>query len=111
MAIWLDKDSKVIVQGMTGATGMKHTKLMLGEAQLQAAQASLAQAVAQRDELQGGAVEAELAAAEAQLAAAVRDQGIANDTHERTMDCRTVRLPDGTRREGCPALRGQSQRS
>ncbi|WP_031477554.1 succinate--CoA ligase subunit alpha [Streptomyces bicolor] len=31
MAIWLDKDSKVIVQGMTGATGMKHTKLMLGD--------------------------------------------------------------------------------
>ncbi|MGF0170734.1 succinate--CoA ligase subunit alpha [Streptomyces sp. Marseille-Q5077] len=31
MAIWLNKDSKVIVQGMTGATGMKHTKLMLGD--------------------------------------------------------------------------------
>ncbi|MEU9332143.1 succinate--CoA ligase subunit alpha [Streptomyces sp. NPDC048290] len=31
MAIWLNKDSKVIVQGVTGATGMKHTKLMLGD--------------------------------------------------------------------------------
>ena len=31
MAIWLNKDSKVIVQGMTGATGMKHTRLMLGD--------------------------------------------------------------------------------
>ncbi|MEU1025042.1 succinate--CoA ligase subunit alpha, partial [Streptomyces sp. NPDC005904] len=31
MAIFLNKDSKVIVQGMTGATGMKHTKLMLGD--------------------------------------------------------------------------------
>lgn len=31
MAIFLTKDSKVIVQGMTGATGMKHTKLMLGD--------------------------------------------------------------------------------
>ncbi|MFI1567069.1 succinate--CoA ligase subunit alpha [Streptomyces sp. NPDC020490] len=31
MAIWLNKDSKVIVQGMTGATGMKHTKLMIGD--------------------------------------------------------------------------------
>ncbi|MBZ6079815.1 succinate--CoA ligase subunit alpha [Streptomyces olivaceus] len=31
MAIWLNKDSKVIVQGMTGATGMKHTKHMLGD--------------------------------------------------------------------------------
>ncbi|MDT0434231.1 MULTISPECIES: succinate--CoA ligase subunit alpha [Streptomyces] len=31
MAIWLNKDSKVIVQGMTGATGQKHTKLMLGD--------------------------------------------------------------------------------
>ncbi|GHJ35089.1 succinate--CoA ligase subunit alpha [Streptomyces sp. TS71-3] len=31
MAIFLTKDSKVIVQGMTGATGMKHTRLMLGD--------------------------------------------------------------------------------
>ncbi|MFD3550190.1 succinate--CoA ligase subunit alpha [Streptomyces sp. NPDC058655] len=31
MAIFLNKDSKVIVQGMTGATGMKHTKLMLAD--------------------------------------------------------------------------------
>ena len=31
MAIWLNEDSKVIVQGMTGSTGMKHTKLMLGD--------------------------------------------------------------------------------
>src|SRR5882757_5907331 len=31
MAIFLTKDSKVIVQGMTGATGLKHTKLMLAD--------------------------------------------------------------------------------
>jgi succinyl-CoA synthetase alpha subunit len=31
MAIFLTKESKVIVQGMTGGTGMKHTKLMLGD--------------------------------------------------------------------------------
>jgi succinyl-CoA synthetase alpha subunit len=31
MAIFLTKDSKVIVQGMTGATGIKHTKLMLAD--------------------------------------------------------------------------------
>lgn len=31
MAIFLTKESKVIVQGMTGATGMKHTKLMLAD--------------------------------------------------------------------------------
>jgi succinyl-CoA synthetase alpha subunit len=29
MAIWLTKDSKVVVQGMTGAEGSKHTKRML----------------------------------------------------------------------------------
>ncbi len=29
MAIFLDQDSKVIVQGMTGAEGMKHTERML----------------------------------------------------------------------------------
>lgn len=31
MAIFLNADSKVIVQGMTGAVGMKHTKLMLAD--------------------------------------------------------------------------------
>ena len=29
MAIWLTKDSRVIVQGMTGAEGSKHTRRML----------------------------------------------------------------------------------
>src|SRR5690606_29500316 len=29
MAIWLNSDSKVIVQGMTGSEGMKHTTRML----------------------------------------------------------------------------------
>ncbi len=29
MAIWLTKDSKVVVQGMTGSEGMKHTRRML----------------------------------------------------------------------------------
>ncbi len=32
MAIFLNADSKVVVQGMTGGVGMKHTKLMLGDA-------------------------------------------------------------------------------
>ncbi|MFC7491432.1 MULTISPECIES: succinate--CoA ligase subunit alpha [unclassified Knoellia] len=31
MAIFLNADSKVIVQGMTGAVGMKHTRLMLAD--------------------------------------------------------------------------------
>ncbi|MDQ2851622.1 succinate--CoA ligase subunit alpha [Dermatophilaceae bacterium Sec6.4] len=31
MAIFINADSKVVVQGMTGAVGMKHTKLMLGD--------------------------------------------------------------------------------
>lgn len=30
MAIFLNKDSKVIVQGMTGSEGQKHTRRMLG---------------------------------------------------------------------------------
>ena len=29
MAIWLTKDSKVIVQGVTGSEGSKHTRRML----------------------------------------------------------------------------------
>jgi succinyl-CoA synthetase alpha subunit len=30
MAIWLDKSSKIIVQGMTGSEGSKHTRRMVG---------------------------------------------------------------------------------
>ena len=29
MSIYLNKDSKIIVQGMTGSEGMKHTRRML----------------------------------------------------------------------------------
>ncbi|HEY1484815.1 MAG TPA: succinate--CoA ligase subunit alpha, partial [Micromonosporaceae bacterium] len=29
MAIWLTKDSKVIVQGITGSEGTKHTRRMV----------------------------------------------------------------------------------
>ena len=29
MSIWLDDNSKIIVQGMTGSEGMKHTRRML----------------------------------------------------------------------------------
>ncbi len=29
MAIFLDENSKIIVQGMTGSEGMKHTRRML----------------------------------------------------------------------------------
>ena len=31
MTIFINKDSRVIVQGMTGSVGGKHTKLMLGD--------------------------------------------------------------------------------
>ena len=30
MSIWLDQRSKVIVQGMTGAEGRRHTQRMFG---------------------------------------------------------------------------------
>ena len=29
MAIWLNEDSKILVQGMTGSEGAKHTRLMV----------------------------------------------------------------------------------
>ena len=29
MAIWLNEDSKILVQGMTGSEGTKHTRLMV----------------------------------------------------------------------------------
>ncbi|HEY4688225.1 MAG TPA: HlyD family efflux transporter periplasmic adaptor subunit, partial [Anaerolineae bacterium] len=47
---------------------------------------------------------ADIAAAEAALASAQAQQKVALDTHDKTMQCVTVTLPNGTQQEVCPGL-------
>jgi HlyD family secretion protein len=74
------------------------------EANLRAAEAQLSAAVADRDRLLKGASQAELAAAEAELAAAQADQRAAEDLHNMTMKCKTVKLPTSEEMLICPGL-------
>ncbi|MCP4543193.1 MAG: HlyD family efflux transporter periplasmic adaptor subunit [Chloroflexi bacterium] len=56
------------------------------EAQLEAVRAALSQTMAQRDELAGGAIEADIAAAQAGLRAAQAEQLVARDAHDDVHD-------------------------
>jgi HlyD family secretion protein len=88
----------------------------LYEANVRAMEARVAVASANRDLSLSGAGAAQIAATEAQVASATAQQKSAFDVHERTMDCFTVKLPDGARlpdgtvlkesveRTICPAL-------
>jgi HlyD family secretion protein len=66
------------------------------EANLAAAQAQVSAAAADRDQVSAGPDEGQIADAEAQLASATAQQKSAFDMHERTMNCRTFKLPAGT---------------
>jgi HlyD family secretion protein len=74
------------------------------EANLRASQAQVSAAVANREQLTAGANAGQIAAAEAQVASTTAQQKSAEDMHERTLTCREVNLPDGTKKTICPAL-------
>lgn len=74
------------------------------EAQLDATEAVIAQATAQRDQLTGSASEAQIAAAQAERASAQAQRTQAYNLHEQTMECFTFKLPDGDKKTVCPAL-------
>jgi HlyD family secretion protein len=74
------------------------------QANLRTAQANLQLAMIQLEQITDGATSAEIAAAEAQVASAFVQQKVARDTHDQTMKCQTVTLPDGKKKEVCPAL-------
>ena len=76
----------------------------VARANLRTAEANVQLAMIQRDQIADGATAAEIAAAEAQLASALVQQKVARDTHDQTMKCQTVSLPDGKKKEICPAL-------
>jgi len=83
--------------------GPRPEEVATAEANLQAAQAQVSAAAANRDQLEGGASDAQIAAAEADLASAITQQKIAEDTHDRTMECVTFTW-QGQERTICPAL-------
>jgi len=74
------------------------------EAQVEAAEAVLSQATARRDQLRAGTTAAEIAAARAQVTAAQAEQLAAYETHEDTMECFNVTMPDGNKKKICPLL-------
>jgi HlyD family secretion protein len=84
--------------------GPDEDQVETAEANLRAVEASVWLAAIQRDQIADGASAAEIAAAEAQLASALVQQKIARDTHDQTLKCQTVTLPDGRKQEVCPGL-------
>jgi RND family efflux transporter MFP subunit len=84
--------------------GARPEEVMATEANLRAMQAQVSAAAANLDQLESGASDAQVAAAEADLASSMAQQKVAYDTHERTMKCVKIPLPDGSKRKICPAL-------
>lgn len=84
--------------------GARPEEVAAAEAGLQAAQAQVSGAAATRDQLEAGPTAAQIASVEAQVASVMAQQKIAQDTHDQTMQCFTVTMPDGKKKEICPAL-------
>jgi len=85
-------------------TGPRPEEVAAAEANLAAAQGALNASTAERQRSEAGSTEAEIAAAEAQVASALTQQKVAQDRHDDTMKCRTVKLPNGKKKKICPAL-------
>jgi HlyD family secretion protein len=83
--------------------GPRPEEVAAAEANLRAVQAQVSAAAANRDQVEGGANDAQIAAAEADLASAIKQQKLAEDTHDMTMKCFTFTWM-GQERKICPAL-------
>jgi len=84
--------------------GPQPEEVAAAEANLAASQAALTAAAAERQRVQAGALDAEIAAAEAQVASALSQQKSAQITHDNTMECHRITMPDGSRKKVCPGL-------
>jgi multidrug resistance efflux pump len=84
--------------------GAQADQIDAAEQAVHAAEANVATAEAQLAQLQAGARSADIAAATAAVAQAAAQLKIAQDTHDKTMECVTVTLPNGSQQEVCPAL-------
>src|SRR3990172_1612383 len=78
---------------------------------VRAAEANVAAAEAQLAQLQAGARSADIAAAEAVIAQAAAQLKIAQDTHDKTMECVTVTSPGGSQQEVCPGLGAREEQA
>jgi HlyD family secretion protein len=78
--------------------------LAIAEANLAGAEAAISQAEAQKAQLLAGPTAGQIAAAQSQVTSARSQQKVAEETHNRTLECFTITLPDGGERETCPAL-------
>jgi HlyD family secretion protein len=85
-------------------SGPRDAELAARMASVASAQAQVDVSQANLDQLSAGAGGAQIAAAEADLASAQAQQRSAEDLHEKTMTCKTVKLPTGEKTTICPAL-------
>jgi multidrug resistance efflux pump len=83
-------------------TGPRPEQVAELEAQLAASRATLAQAMAQQDELAAGGTEAEVADAQARLRVAEHDQYFAEEQHIATFRCFEIPKRSGGKRTICP---------
>ncbi len=78
--------------------------LAIAQANQTAAEAAVAQAGAQKAQLLAGPTAGQIAAAESQLTSARSNQRIAEEAHNRTLECFNIQLPGGGEQEACPGL-------
>lgn len=81
-----------------------NANLLVAQANLASAQAGVLQAQAQRAQIVAGPTAGQIAAGEASLAQAELQQKNAQEAYDRTTQCFTIALPDGSEREECPGL-------
>jgi multidrug efflux pump subunit AcrA (membrane-fusion protein) len=84
--------------------GPRPEEIAVAQAQVAVAEAALAQSAVQRNQPDLGAAEGELAAAQARVSATTTDRMIAEEYHNKTLTCVTVKLPGGKKKTVCPAL-------
>jgi len=84
--------------------GARPEHIAVIDAQLAAASAALTQTIAQRDEQNVYAAEADVLDAQAGMMEVELAQTQAEDTHNDMMQCYTYTLPDGNEQETCPTL-------
>jgi multidrug efflux pump subunit AcrA (membrane-fusion protein) len=83
-------------------------EVLLARADLDAAEASLAQVVAQRDQIKAGQVGVEIAEAQAAVTLASADEVVARESHDKTLKCYD-NMPPGF--PECPALGPYEERA
>ena len=84
--------------------GTRAEQIAVVEAQLDVADAAVAQSAAQRDVATAGLADADALDAQAQLLDAQLLYELADSAHDDTMKCYDVAMPDGGERQICPTL-------